>query len=129
MKCCEYTPRGRIHNSLFSSSLKNGQNKLKCYIKLGWKGLPGTYALMYRACLEVKKKMKCCELFILFVTNGWAHWAVGLYYISLERLATDQHSNLLAPFISYEENKKLWILFMGLYLQNRGWFHNTSLSS
>ncbi len=34
-----------IHNTLFSSQLMNGPNKLECYITPGWKGLPGTNTL------------------------------------------------------------------------------------
>ncbi len=58
MKCCEYKPSNCIHNTSFSSVLTNGPNKLKCYIKLGWKGLPVTNTLTYQACLM---NMKCCE--------------------------------------------------------------------
>ena len=32
-----------------------------------------------------------------------------LLYTRLERLATDKHSSLLDPFVSYEENEVLWI--------------------
>ncbi len=32
-----------------------------------------------------------------------------LHYARLERLASDNHFGLLDPFISYEENKVLWI--------------------
>ncbi len=35
--------------------------------------------------------------------------ATGLLHNELERLATDKHSNLLGLFVSYEENKMLWI--------------------
>ncbi len=42
--------------------------------------------------------------FVFFVTNHWTQKARVLHYTSLERLARDKHSNLLNPFISYEEN-------------------------
>jgi hypothetical protein len=32
-----------------------------------------------------------------------------LHYIRLETLASDKQSNLLGPFVSYEENEVLWI--------------------
>jgi hypothetical protein len=53
--------RGRIHNTSFSLKIINQPNKLECYIKLGWKGLPATNALAYWACSKVIMKMKCCE--------------------------------------------------------------------
>jgi hypothetical protein len=42
MKCSEYDPRNFI-----SAELTNGTNKLECYNKLGWKGLPETNPLTY----------------------------------------------------------------------------------
>jgi hypothetical protein len=41
--------RGRVHNTLFSSQLTNGHNKLVRYIKLGWRGLTETTSPAYRA--------------------------------------------------------------------------------
>jgi hypothetical protein len=31
MKCCEYSPRGRIHKTVFSSQLNNNPNTLTLY--------------------------------------------------------------------------------------------------
>ncbi len=45
--------------------------------------------------------------YIFFITYDWAKQAKELDYTSLERLANDKHSNLLAPFRSYEENEVL----------------------
>ncbi len=36
----------------------NRTNKLKCYITVIWKGLPGTNTRIYFAKLQVKKKIK-----------------------------------------------------------------------
>ncbi len=36
-------------------------DELKCYITLGWKSLPMTNALAYRAYSCVTNKIKCCE--------------------------------------------------------------------
>ncbi len=47
MMCCEYDSRSLIHNTLFSSQLMNGPNKLECYTTLGWKCLPGPNTLAY----------------------------------------------------------------------------------
>ncbi len=40
-----------------------------------------------------------------------------LYYARQERLATDKHSSFLGPFVSYEENKLLWINSLRSYSQ------------
>ncbi len=53
--------RGRIRNTSFSSSPTNRPNKLECYIKHGWKGLPVTNTLSYWSNSKVTKKKKCCE--------------------------------------------------------------------
>jgi hypothetical protein len=47
--------------------------------------------------------------FIFFVTYEWAQQARVFHYIKLERLAKDEHSSLLCPFVSYKENKVLGI--------------------
>jgi hypothetical protein len=39
INCCENDTRGYIYNTVFSSYLMNGPNKLKCYFTLIWKGL------------------------------------------------------------------------------------------
>ncbi len=36
-----------IHKTSLSQSPTNGSNKLDCYIKFGWKGLPVTNCLAY----------------------------------------------------------------------------------
>ncbi len=43
------------------SNLRRFQNKLKCYIALGCKGLLATNTLAYWVHSYFKKKMKCCE--------------------------------------------------------------------
>ncbi len=58
--------------------------------------------------------MKCCEYgpwghfhnisFSLLPTNGPNK--LPLHYTWLESLATDKHSRLLGPFVSYKENKR-----------------------
>ncbi len=53
--------------------------------------------------------------FILFVTQEWARL---LHYTMLERLATEKHSGLLGPFLSYEENEVLWIRAREPYSQH-----------
>ncbi len=53
--------RGRIRNTSFSSSPTNRPNKLECYIKQGWKGLPATNTLFYWSKSKVTKKKKCYE--------------------------------------------------------------------
>jgi hypothetical protein len=53
--------RGRIHNTSFSSSLKNRPNKLDCYITLSGKGLSVINTLTYWASSWVTKKMKFWE--------------------------------------------------------------------
>jgi hypothetical protein len=49
MQFCEYIPWGSIHNTLFSLFITNQANKVEYYIMLGWKGLPVTNTLAYRA--------------------------------------------------------------------------------
>jgi hypothetical protein len=44
---------------------------------------------------------------IFFVTYECAKKARVLHYTRLQRLATDKHSNLSVPFVSYDENKVL----------------------
>jgi len=46
-----------IYNTSFSQ-LMNRTNKLKCYITVIWKGLPGTNTRIYIGKLQVKKKNK-----------------------------------------------------------------------
>jgi hypothetical protein len=41
MKCCEHKYRDFIQNTIFSSYLANGPNKLECYIIPDWKALRG----------------------------------------------------------------------------------------
>jgi hypothetical protein len=59
----------------------NGPNKVKCYITLGWKGLPETNALAYFAQflsykdnggLWIQPPELYSQHFILFATNEWA---------------------------------------------------------
>jgi len=45
--------------------------------------------------------------FILLLTYEWAHKARVLHYIMLETLASDKHSSLLGPFLTYEGNEEL----------------------
>jgi hypothetical protein len=42
--------------------------------------------------------------FIFFVTYDWAQQARMLDYTWLEKLARDEHSSFLGPFISFEES-------------------------
>ncbi len=49
MRCCEYGPLGRINNTSISPELKNGPNKLECYIAQGLKNLLLTNTLAYWA--------------------------------------------------------------------------------
>ncbi len=42
---------------------------------------------------------------IFFMTYKWTQYAGVLHYSRVERLARDKHSNLLAPFVNYEENE------------------------
>jgi hypothetical protein len=47
---CDYMQAsGHIHNTPFSSHVTNGHNKLVCYVKMGWKGLPWPNTLAYWA--------------------------------------------------------------------------------
>jgi hypothetical protein len=47
--------------------------------------------------------------FIFYATFQWAQKGRPLHYTRLERLARDQHSILLDPFVSYKENEVLCI--------------------
>ncbi len=47
--------------------------------------------------------------FFFFVTYELGQWARVFHYIRLEMLARNKHSSLLGQFVSYEENKVLWI--------------------
>jgi hypothetical protein len=47
MKFFEYTTMSYIQNTSFSSKLTDGHKKLKCFITLGWKVLPGTNTKAY----------------------------------------------------------------------------------
>ncbi len=38
-----------------------------------------------------------------------------LNYTKQERLATDEHSGFLGPFVSYEENELLWINYQVVF--------------
>ncbi len=53
----------------------NGPNKLKCYITLGCKGLPGTNNLSSWAYYKITKKIKCCEYAtrLVFLQKGWVY--------------------------------------------------------
>jgi hypothetical protein len=44
-----------------------------------------------------------------FVTYEWTLYAKALLCTRPERIASDQHSRLLGPFMSYWENTVLWI--------------------
>jgi hypothetical protein len=75
MKVYEYDSRSHIHNTSFSLYLINAPNKLECYIRVSWKGLPGTNTLAYRALLLATKKMKCCEY------GPWSHIDNTSFYL------------------------------------------------
>jgi spore coat protein U-like protein len=80
MNGCKYGSWNCIHNTSFSSKLKNGPNKQEYLITLGRKGLPVTNTLVYCAHLLAMKKMKGCKYgtwncihntsFSLKLTNG-----------------------------------------------------------
>ncbi len=53
--------RERIHNTQFSSKLKNWPDKHECYITKLSKGSTVTKTLAYWAHSQVTKKIKCCE--------------------------------------------------------------------
>jgi hypothetical protein len=57
IKYCKIDTKGHIHNTSLSSLLTNWPYRLKYYITLGWKGLPGTNTPAYWAHSEVIKKM------------------------------------------------------------------------
>jgi hypothetical protein len=57
----ENFPGGCIHNTLCSLKLKNGPNKLECFITLGWKVLHHIKTLACSAHLQVMKTINCCK--------------------------------------------------------------------
>ncbi len=46
---------------------------------------------------------------IFFVTYKWAQKPRALHITKAERLATDKHSSVSGPFVSYDENEALRI--------------------
>jgi hypothetical protein len=118
MKCCEYGPKDNIHNTSFSFNVQNNL-KLECYIKLGWRSLPGVNTQTYLAhfisheeneVLWIWAHEQYTQHFIFFAmcyaTLGWR---------SLPGVNTQTY---LAHFISHEENEVLWISTQGQYSQH-----------
>ncbi len=73
-------------------SVVNGPNTLDHQITQCQKGLSVTNTLAYLALSLVAKKVKRCR---------WTQQARALHCTRQERLASDKHSSLFGPFISY----------------------------
>ncbi len=61
INCCENDTRGHIYNTVFSSYLINGPNKLRCFFTLCWKVMLVKNTLVYWAISKVIKEINCCE--------------------------------------------------------------------
>jgi hypothetical protein len=57
-----------IYNTVFSSELKNGSNKLECNITLCWKGLPGITILTYGGRVSYEKSVVKIATGVAFTT-------------------------------------------------------------
>ncbi len=55
MKCCKYSTSCFIHNTYFLQLMKS-PNKREYYIRIGWKGLPGTNTKAYLADFNEESK-------------------------------------------------------------------------
>ncbi len=64
-------------------------------------------------CIKKKRKKSCCgAIFRPFSLSFWhtnGSNKLVIYFTRLESLTRTQHSSLLEPVVSYEENQVLWI--------------------
>ncbi len=58
---------------------------------------------MLNAIIDVQSKTKC----VIILADTYIIYVRVLHYTRLERLASDKHSSILGPFMSYEENEVL----------------------
>jgi hypothetical protein len=65
-----YKAWNRIHNTSISCLLTKKQDKVECYIRVGWKGLPVTNSLAFWAHLEVRSKSSCVKTVTEAYTRG-----------------------------------------------------------
>ncbi len=106
-----------IRNTSFSSQLMNRPNKLKCM------SLAGFSTLVY--CLQVMSEP----------SPKWSafqvvHPRVGLLALqTLNYAGNKEKIGLLAPFVSYKENKALWILHQFSVLSQNIFFLTNSYFS
>ncbi len=78
--------------------------------------------------VQIQFQGPCSQHFIFFLIYEWAQYARVLHHTRLERLASEKHSSLLCPLLSYEENKKLKIQSQGRYSQHFIFFLHSSHS-